>query len=345
MFTFLGNVFSSIFLIFATLFNSIIPMFASSSIAAERYYEKWSPEDAYVIDADNVIQKNPEEDFKVLIVTDVQLDSSEALGKTRFETEALIDSLFEKTNPDLIVAVGDNATGTFSYEWFISYFDSFGVPWALVMGNHDGQGTIGENWISYKLIKSDNCLYKFGPEDMGHGNYAVHISQANKIIHTIYLMDTHDSTDYFDGTTLHEDVYDGLWKNQIEWYKWNVNGLNALTNSNVESTLFIHIPLAEYHDAYNAISSDPTAFGEKNEYICNGINNGMFDVIKELGSTKNVIVGHDHLNTFSTTYQGVRLSYATKTGTGSYSDDSIQGGSLLTIDSDGKATFSHLSVN
>ena len=277
-------------------------------------------------------------------MTDVQLTSDDSFVD-RFEVEELIEKLVDKTDPDLIVSVGDNAIGIFSYEWFISFFDSFDIPWALVMGNHDGQNIPSESWASYKIIKSDNCLYKFGPEDMGHGNYAIQIAQGNKIIHTLYLMDTHDSTDYIDGDIVLEDVYDGLWKNQIEWYKWNVNGLNELTNSNIESTLFIHIPLPEYADAYNAIGSDPTAFGTLNEGICHsGMNTGMFNVIKELDSTKNVICGHDHVNNFSTTYQGIRLSYATKTGTGSYYNTSIQGGSLLVIDENGTATFSHIDA-
>ncbi|MBQ8227729.1 MAG: metallophosphoesterase [Clostridia bacterium] len=345
MFTFLGQLFSSIFLILATIVNSIIPLFAGNSLTDDRYYDKWSADDAYVVDYDSVIQKDPDEDLNILVITDVQLNGDEVLGETRFKTEELITKLVNKTDPDLIVVVGDNAIGIFAYHWFVEFMDSFNIPWAPVMGNHDGQGLSSESWAAYKMIKADNCLFKFGPEDMGHGNYTVQIRQGNKFIHTLYLMDTHDSTDYIDGDIVLEDVYDGLWKNQIEWYKWNVNGLNELTNSTVESTLFIHIPLPEYNNAYEAIGSDPTAFGQKSEYICcSGMNTGMFDVLKELGSTKNVICGHDHVNNFSTNYQGIRLSYATKTGTGSYHDTSIQGGSLLTIDENGTATFSHIDA-
>ncbi len=336
--------FSSVFLIIATIFNSFVPMLVGNSLADDRYYDKWSPDDTYAIDYDGVLEKNADEDFKVLILADVQADNGDATGANRFASEALITALVEKTDPDLIVTVGDNAIGGFAYEWFIRFLDSFDIPWAPIMGNHDGQGLTDESWAAYKMMKADNCLFKFGPEDMGHGNYTVQISQDNKIIHTLYLMDTHDSTDYFDGTTLQEDVYDGLWKNQIEWYKWNVNGINALTNSNVQSTLFIHIPLPEYNNAFDNMSSDPTSFGEKNEYICYGAHMGTFDVIKELGSTKDVICGHDHINYFSTVYEGVRLSYALKSGLTSYYDEGIQGGSLLTIDSEGKTAFSHIDA-
>lgn len=344
MFTFISQVFSSIILILATLINSVIPLIVSNSLTDGYYYDDWSSEDAYVIDYERVLQKNPDEDFKILVVTDIQLKSKDMFTE-RFEVEELITKLVDSTDPDLIVSVGDNAIGMFSYEWFVSFLDSFDIPWAPVMGNHDGQNIPSESWASYKMIKADNCLYKFGPADMGHGNYVVQIAQNNKIIHSLYMMDTHDSTDYYDGTQLHEDVYDGLWANQIQWYKWNVNGLNTLTNANVASTLFIHIPFPEYNNAYDAINSDPTAFGVKGEGICSsGMNTGMFGVIKEMGSTKNIICGHDHLNNFSTTYQGIRLSYATKTGIGSYYDEALQGGSLLTIDQNGQATFLHIMM-
>ncbi len=343
MIIFLERAFSSIVLIFATLINSIVPMLISNPLTDDAYYDAWSSNDTYQIDSDRVLEKDPDEDFKVLILTDIQNKSGEALSTERFETEAMIEALYEQTNPDMIALVGDNAIGMFSYEWLVNYLDSFDIPWAGVMGNHDGQNIPGESWAAYKMMTASNSLFKFGPEDMGHGNYAVHISQNNKIIHSLYFMDTHDVVSFYNGTEYIEDEYDGLWKNQIEWYKWNVNGLNTLTNSNVESSLFIHIPLPEYRDAREAMASDPTAFGEQNEWICaSAINNGMFDVIKDLGSTKNVIAGHDHRNNFSTTYQGIRLSYATKTGTGSYHDENMLGGSLLTIDANGAATFSSI---
>lgn len=336
--------FSSIFLIFTTIFNSFIPMIVGNKLVDDIFYDEWSPENSYVLDYDSVLKKSAEDDFKILVLADIQLDNDDATGAKRFASEALITSLVEKSDPDLIVTVGDNAIGGFAYEWFIDFMESLDIPWAPIMGNHDGQGLPDESWAAYKMSKADNCLFRFGPKDMGHGNYTLHIAEGNKIIHTLFLMDTHDSTDYFDGTTLQEDVYDGLWKNQLEWYKWNVTGLNELTNNNVQSTLFMHIPFYEYNYAFDNMSNDPSSFGEKNEYICYGAHRGTFDVIKALGSTKDVICGHDHVNYFSTVYEGVRLSYALKSGLTSYYDESIQGASLLTIDSNGKTNFSHIDA-
>ncbi len=342
---FFTKLFSSLLLIISTLTNSMVPFFASNFITENFHFDDWSVNDTYSLEEYEILEKDADEDFKVLLLGDIQQMSAETIFGASFAAEAMINELIRQSDPDLIVALGDNAVGMFAYEWFISYLDSLGIPWAAVMGNHDWELIPNEGWAAYKMMKAENSLFSFGPSDVGYGNYPIHISQNGEIIHTLYLMDTHSSMYHFEGIELVEE-YDGLWNKQIEWYKWNVNGLNNLVGKNVESSLFIHIPLPEYVDAYAQIENDETAFGTKGEEICcSGNNKGMFALIKELGSTKNVVCGHDHKNNFSTNYEGVRLSYVTKTGEcSSYAKDRL-GGSVLTINEKGNATLSHIIIN
>lgn len=80
-------------------------------------------------------------------------------------------------------------------------------------------------------------------------------------------------------------------------------------------------------------------FGEKRETVCcPSVNSGFFQVIKDLDSTKNVIVGHDHINCYSVLYEGVRLTYGLKTGDRCYANDDLNGGTLLTITDNGVKT-------
>lgn len=342
---FLAKVASYLLLIVSTLVNSIIPLLASNVLTENFHFDDWSANDAYSLEEYEILEKNPDEDFKVLLISDLQQMSAETIFGASFAAEAMIDELVSQADPDLIVALGDNACGMFAYEWFISYLESLNIPWAAVMGNHDWELIPNEGWAAYKMMKAENCLFSFGPADMGYGNYPIHISQNGEIIHSLYLMDTHSSIYSLDGLKL-VDEYDGLWNKQLEWYKWNVSGINSLAGKTVESTLLMHIPLPEYVDAYAQIESDETAFGEKGEEICCSSNNkGMFNLMKELGSTKNVVCGHDHKNNFSTNYQGIRLSYVTKTGECSSYVKERLGGSLLTINQSGNATLSHIIVN
>ena len=73
---------------------------------------------------------------------------------------------------------------------------------------------------------------------------------------------------------------------------------------------------------------------------------GIFTAVEmlRLGSTKNMIVGHDHVNSSSMVVDGIRLSYGLKCGSGCYWEPEMSGGSTLTISSDGTGTFAHVYI-
>lgn len=56
-----------------------------------------------------------------------------------------------------------------------------------------------------------------------------------------------------------------------------------------------------------------------------------------MGSTKNIVCGHEHLNCFSIDYLGITLSYAMKTEYGCYWEDETTEVASLTVDGAGKA--------
>ena len=89
-----------------------------------------------------------------------------------------------------------------------------------------------------------------------------------------------------------------------------------------------------------------TCFGGKSEGVCCApANNGFFDLMLRLNSTKNVICGHDHVNSYSIPYKGIRLTYALKTGEACYWEPEKSGGTTLTIGADGVATVAHHYVD
>lgn len=343
-------------LAFLLSFSQILsPIFAYvTNFGESKFFTEWSATDEFTADYCAEIAKNPDEDFVILNLTDVQLEDDILYGERGVETARIIDELVEETEPDLITLTGDNAWGTMSYIEIIKQVDSYGIPWAPVMGNHDGQGCVSEFWAAYLLSEAENCLFEFGPKDMGYGNYIINVTENGKIIHTLFMMDTHNNAEFTleDGSTV--SGYDHLWANQIDWYKWAVNGISAVAGKTVESTVFMHIPVCEYKDAWKAAyGSDelgtlpselaPDATGTYGESVCSSpVNNGFFGVCKELGSTKTMIVGHDHANDFSVVYEGIRLTYALKTGYGCYYTDGIIGGTVVSIGSDGAASVNHI---
>lgn len=315
----------------------------------EAYFTQWSAEDKFDIDDYASIEKTPGEDFVVLNITDVQLSDDEVYGDAGEYSNQLISKMVEDVQPDFITMSGDNAKGSVAYLELIELMESFQIPWAPVMGNHDGEGCPDEFWAAYHLAEAEYCMFEFGPDGMGYGNYIVNITEEDRIVHTFFMMDTHDNADFVgeDGT-VYEAAYDHLWDNQQEWYEWAVNGIAEEAGYVVPSTVVIHIPVYEVFDAWDMVSvpddieefgviGDPfssIAAGRKGEESCpSAVNNGFFDLCKELGSTKEIIMGHDHENDFSVLYEGIRLTYGVKSGFGSYWRSDMIGGLVITVDS------------
>ncbi len=334
----------------------IMPIGAQFIKGEDSFFTEWSVTDVFDADDYITIEKDPEKDFVILNLADLQLKDNVVYGTEGEYTEVMVEKLIAEKKPDLITLTGDNAWGTAAYLRLVKMMEAYEIPWAPVMGNHDGQGCANEFWAAYHLSKAEHCLFEFGPEDMGYGNYIINITENGRIVHTLFMMDTHNNVSFTDSDGTQISGYDGLWDNQIEWYKWAVRGIEKIAGKPVESSVFVHIPLPEYETAWSAAYSEEAgsfnpgyaadSFGEKREAVsCSVQNKGFFNMCKELGSTKNIIAGHDHVNNFSVEYQGIRLSYALKTGYGAYYDEDMAGSSTLTVNKAGNGVIEHHFVD
>ena len=135
----------------------------------------WSPSDRFNKCSYVEIKKTPGKDFVILNLADIQLSDGQLDTDAATKTFALIDQAIKDQNPDLITLSGDNAIGTSAYLKTIEFIDSYGIPWAAVMGNHDGEGCTSEDWAAEQLSGAKNSLFKLGPKEMGHGNYVINI--------------------------------------------------------------------------------------------------------------------------------------------------------------------------
>ena len=335
------------------VFQLIVPLTVNKIVGIDKLYTDWSQDSEYRLEDFASVEKDPDKDFVILNLTDTQLTGDEAICKSGRLLKNTIKELIEKTKPDLITLTGDNAWGDFAYIQIVNVLESYRIPWTPAFGNHDSSDSVAE-WQSLLFTDSRHCLYRVGPRDMGYGNYAVNITENGKVVRSLIFMDTHSNATFTlsDGSKV--SGYDHLWDNQIEWYKWAVNGVQKYgADGKVPSTVFFHIPVVEYKDAYEAAWDKTTstynegydAFGVNLEGVCCApVNNGFFGVAKALGSTTDIICGHDHINSFSAVYQGIRLTYSLKTGCGCYWDESLNGGTQFTIDSAGKSTVKHIYV-
>lgn len=336
--------------------------------------EFWLSTDTYRLEDTVVIKKDPNKDFKILNLTDIQFNDTADIGKRSY-TEKTIRQLIETEKPDLITMTGDQVWMAFqkqSQKDLIKFMDSFGIPWAPVFGNHDGEGNADKEWLADRYIESEHCLFKKGPNNIGGvGNYIINITEGDKIVQSLIMMDSGswrgydgmpeerkmfdkaikpDTQEFIlnDDGTVKVDAfgtgYQFISESQIAWYRWAVEGAKKVNGGETpESVLFFHIAIPEFYSAYiqwKDSGYDPAiGFGEKREEVCcPSVNSGLFDAVKELGSTKNIVVGHDHVNNYSVMYEGVRLTYGLKTGDRCYANDDLNGGTILTITDSGVTT-------
>ena len=72
---------------------------------------------------------------------------------------------------------------------------------------------------------------------------------------------------------------------------------------------------------------------------------GVFEAVLSAGVTKRILVGHDHVNNFIITYQGIQLIYALKAGAGCYWNPKLNGGTVLKINGGGAYEVKHEYVD
>lgn len=315
-------------------------------LTGEKHVEVWSSGQEFDISTIQTVEKDPNEDFKILVFVDTQLWMDPSDNNACYEQ---MRALVEKTQPDMLATVGDNISGVtsrFLLKDFIEVMDSFELPWTVVFGNHDDEIPMTTlNWQGDQYMESEYCLFQKGPSNLyGCGNYAVNITENGSPVYTLFMFDNGRYTEYDDGST--KEIYMGY--EQIAWYEWNVKGIAAAAGKTVPSMVFSHFAQPEfkealeqyavYHEADGSYTV-PEAYGFGScDYLpgCAPVKSGFFDKCRELGTT-HMICGHDHENNAVITYEGVTMAYGMKTGPSPAPWNSAEetGGTLVTIHTEG----------
>lgn len=314
---------------------------------------------------------NSEGDFRVLNLTDPQLKSEEwdkdhPTGNIFRKT---VETLIERVSPDLITLSGDlsYADAFASYQKFADYFDSFKIPWTCCFGNHDNQdGDEAVQRIIDEYMKHEFFVFETCDASLGNSNVAILIEKNGKNAEGILLMDTHDRVPYKENSCGINQAWGNLTPEQLDWYEAQVLQLREMGCN--DTTLITHIPIhayllaaeaafkrpepdktikladtygpviwnSGYEDSYGVLHEPISAYPE---------DEGAFARICKLGSTKNIVCGHNHVNNWVVKYRGVRFIFGTKTGCGSYWEPEINGGTVLTINENGVTNVHHEYVD
>ena len=307
-------------------------------------------------------EKKPGKDFKVLNLTDpqVQNDEWDTVGKIFIDT---VRELISRCSPDLITVTGDiTSTDVIEgYEKFAAVMDSFGIPWAPVWGNHDNQmGYDYTRKIAEVVKRAKLSVFEDGDARLGNGNYIIEITEDGTPAAALAMTDTHDMVEIVDGDRVRRN-WAPLMRCQLDWLRGEAEKLKARGCRDL--TVMLHIPPHAYAEAFADALVPEMAENTANPYgvtperwrdgykdtvgvfsegpSCYSKEDGALEAFLETGIARRVIAGHNHLDNCIINYRGLQLIYALKTGIGSYHDVRLNGGTLLVVGKDGVTDVHH----
>ena len=259
-------------------------------------------------------------------------------------TEEKPDLVVVTGDTSFAIPLAGTLNNRYAHEYFIRLMENLGVYWTVAFGNHDSEKYNYYDRDAVAGFYSDEslkyCLFDKGPDDVyGSCNHIINVRNSKGLVtQSFVIMDTNSYTD--DDPLGLGWEYDNIHQDQIDWYKGKITDLSDYNKSildtmpeserpeniedftTVQSMLFVHIPLMEVLDAYEeyvAAGENDTddvkyiwgVIGETSApYIYpSEIEEEMFETMLELGSTKAMFYGHDHLNNMVMEYKGITLSY------------------------------------
>jgi len=269
-----------------------------------------------------------DDSFTILWGTDFHLRRGPFSNRKKIY--ALLEKAFTETDPDLTVISGDLLFSFDSLKMlteFADFMQYHGRSWAFGFGNHDGQYTHDKPTLANLLDSYPTALFSRG-EDwvVGHSNYPIVLTKDGQPLQAVILLDSHDSRIYEGGIIAPDYIY----PSQIAWYRWVEDGLGE-----VPLYTFIHIPFPEFKLVWESGTAQGVMLDKKVNVPLE--NSGLFAAMQEKMNTVAVFSGHDHLNDFSGTWEGIDLHYGRSASYGSYgSRYHSKGMKTITLFSDGR---------
>ncbi len=287
---------------------------------------------------------------RVLQLTDLHLVATKTLEEDK-QTLKWVEEAIERAKPDIVAVTGDAVGSLSPFRMrdkslidLAEIFEEKQVYWMLTFGNHDGEWS----YASGREVGADNrdegkkeladllkgykySLLQEGDTD-GVGNYVVDVvDESGKSVYAFVNMDSQDKLFDENGE---KQGYSGLTANQIEWYEKQMNALKERAGGEaVKSSLFMHVPLYEYTDAwlnYEHTGGFAPYYTEGKVY-CQDVNIGFFDKMQEIGSTDLVAVGHDHDFNFAIDYKDVYFTYGRVSGVNAWGRRTPVGATIIDI--------------
>ena len=297
-------------------------------------------------------------EFKIMMFADSQDDDE--LEETTLQ---LMKEALATYEPDLVIYMGDNSVAPGEKQAdaiaaIVAPVVEAGVPFTVVFGNHDQEQGVPNEYLLNEYQKYAGCLaVDVDPDLYGCGNHNLTIlsSDGAKVAFNLWMIDSGTTTEEAGG-------YDYVREDQINWYKETAAALAAANGGElVPAMSFQHIIVPEVYDAlgmmkipfgigewtfdgqaYLPIPNFASFTGYLFEPPCpSHINGGQMAAWLETGDVMATFYGHDHINDFTTNYEGIDITTVPTVGCNSYSNDINRGVGLITLNENDLSTYEY----
>ena len=312
-----------------------------------------------------MLKFNPDGKFTIMCFGDLHESPDYAgAGRKRYEDMlALHNAALDEFRPDLCVYMGDNCrVGKLDTPQAIASFrlnvDAFtkpvrerGIPFTSVFGNHCHDN--GYEDLQLEIYQSfENCIMRNdAPEITGNSNFNefVYSSDGKKPVFNLWFIDSNNlySTEYV-------SKYDWVHTDQIKWYEKRAAEIKEMNGGRVmPAMVFQHQPVPEEYELLRRVRpwelpvsvrgcnlkskkfyvKKPGVEGYLGEGPCSpDYNNGQFESWKKTGDVIGAVFGHDHMNEFVGTVDGITLMQTQTAGFGAYTNGCRCGVRVITLD-------------
>lgn len=269
----------------------------------------------------------PDGTFTIAQLTDLHWQNGTAED---LETSRLCERVLDLERPDLVVFTGDVIAGSgcadpaAALRSAVAPAAARGLPWAIVFGNHDDEGSLDRRALLEVARSCPGCLAQAGPPGVsGVGNYRLLVADPSgqRTAAALYFIDSGGYAPTSVGG------YDWVRRDQIAWYVEASAALSAAAGGPLPALAFLHIPLPEFDEVW----STRTCYGVKYEAVsAPRVNSGLFCALHEMGEVAGVFAGHDHINDYWGDLHGIRLCFGRGSGYHTYGREGMaRGGRLI----------------
>lgn len=297
----------------------------------------------------------------------------------------MLNKIYDKVNPDLVVLTGDNILGNHINDapignrknvktekgtlkrmkkalgYLLDPIEKRNLPFAFIYGNHDDMNMISKEKQAEIYGSYNHCVsYENDDETVDCGNYNVPIYDKNgeKLLYNLWMIDSAGADEKGNS------VFECVKPETLDWYERKSRQLQLENGAPVMSLMFQHIPVFETVDFFKECDEgdkgavlnrrdgkyyclDPEkAVGFAFEYPAT-VNEdfGQLDTLRKRGDVCALVFGHDHLNSFTGELDGVNIVQTSGASFRSYGNMVSRGVRVFELDENDLSSFRTYTIS